>query len=367
MPQSLRRALVALLFTALWSCAGPADESLSPSDTAEQVSELRADNAGVSATVALARSTFGAKDPVTVTLTLRNAGPGALQLLRWMAPSGELEESLFSITRDGAPVPYVGAHFKRAAPTSDDLLTIAPGQSVSAEINLSAAYDFSASGSYQIRYDVARLEVTTGSARKIGALRSNELTFWADGREVFKPAPLAGGITLNSVTYNRCTATQQSQLVQAVTQATTYANGAVSYLGGSPSGTPRFTTWFGSYSSTRWNTVKSHYTAIQSAYATRPLSFDCGCKQKNVYAYVYPTQPYTIYLCGVFWQVPVSGTDSKGGTLIHEMSHFNAVASTDDWAYGQTACRSLATSNPTNAVDNADSHEYFAENNPVLQ
>ncbi|MEO8196116.1 MAG: M35 family metallo-endopeptidase [Thermoanaerobaculia bacterium] len=29
-----------------------------------------------------------------------------------------------------------------------------------------------------------------------------------------------------------------------------------------------------------------------------------------------------------------TGTDSKAGTLVHEMSHFNVVASTDDHAYG---------------------------------
>jgi peptidyl-Lys metalloendopeptidase len=48
------------------------------------------------------------------------------------------------------------------------------------------------------------------------------------------------------------------------------------------------------------------------------------------------------------------------------MSHFNVVASTNDWAYGQSAAASLAISNPTKAIDNADSHEYFSENNPAL-
>ena len=62
---------------------------------------------------------------------------------------------------------------------------------------------------------------------------------------------------------------------------------------------------------------------------------------------------------------PTTGTDSKAGTLVHEMSHFNVVASTDDWAYGQSAAKSLAISNPTKALDNADTHEYFAENNPA--
>ena len=32
--------------------------------------------------------------------------------------------------------------------------------------------------------------------------------------------------------------------------------------------------------------------------------------------------------------------------------------------YGQAGAKSLAISNPANAVDNADSHEYFAENTP---
>jgi peptidyl-Lys metalloendopeptidase len=48
------------------------------------------------------------------------------------------------------------------------------------------------------------------------------------------------------------------------------------------------------------------------------------------------------------------------------MSHFNVVAATDDHAYGQTAAKSLASSSPTRALDNADNHEYFAENTPSL-
>jgi len=56
----------------------------------------------------------------------------------------------------------------------------------------------------------------------------------------------------------------------------------------------------------------------------------------------------------------------QGGTLVHESSHFTKNGATDDHVYGQSACKSLAQSNPAMAVDNADSHEYFAENNPAL-
>jgi len=45
-------------------------------------------------------------------------------------------------------------------------------------------------------------------------------------------------------------------------------------------------------------------------------------------------------------------------------SHFIANGATKDWAYGQYACKKLAISNPDQAIDNADSHEYFAENTP---
>ena len=74
---------------------------------------------------------------------------------------------------------------------------------------------------------------------------------------------------------------------------------------------------------------------------------------------------YKIYLCGAFWSAPMKGTDSKAGTLIHEMSHFTVVAGTQDHVYGQTAAKALALSDPAKAIANADSHEYFAENTPA--
>jgi hypothetical protein len=48
------------------------------------------------------------------------------------------------------------------------------------------------------------------------------------------------------------------------------------------------------------------------------------------------------------------------------MSHFYVTANTGDEVYGQRACRDLARNNPGAAVNTADNHEYFAENNPGL-
>jgi peptidyl-Lys metalloendopeptidase len=60
-----------------------------------------------------------------------------------------------------------------------------------------------------------------------------------------------------------------------------------------------------------------------------------------------------------------TGTDSKAGTIVHEQSHFTVNGGTQDIVYGQSGAKSLAISNPAQAIMNADSHEYFAENTPA--
>lgn len=304
---------------------------------------------------------------VFVTVTVVNTSRQPVNLLKWQLPSEEVEGALFRITRDGLPVRYTGPLFKRTPPQAADHLRIDAGATLSYQVELTSAYDLAQNGRYAIEY------LSRGAhGPNAAALQSEPLYLWLEGRSAkpLEPVAAKGGLPAGStgkiVAYSSCTATQQTQLVAATTQAQSYADAAVVYLNGTPSATQRYTKWFGAYSSTGWNTAASHFLAVKDAFANRDISYDCKCKKTNTYAYVYPTQPYKIYLCGAFWSAPVLGTDSRGGTLIHEMTHFNVVASTDDWAYGQTSAASLALTNPTKALDNADSHEYFAENNPAL-
>ena len=94
-------------------------------------------------------------------------------------------------------------------------------------------------------------------------------------------------------------------------QAQNYASGAENYLLGINSGTARYLEWFGIFTTSRYDTVMSHFTKISDAWDTASVNFDCSCKQ-NAYAYVYPSRPYNIYLCKVFWTAPLAGTDFKG-------------------------------------------------------
>ena len=343
---------------------------------------------GVIASITPERDSLGASDDVVVNVTITNTSSTPQHVLSWYTPFGETQESLFDVTRDGVKVNYRGAHYKRHVPRPGNYITLEPGESRSAKVELSVLYDMSVTGDYQVRYHTASLNLFnsavghgqqalyTASAdavsteKEIGEIESDPARIWIDGvlQRGAAPAPrlldtLRADATAGLSTAN-CSSSQASQVTSAFNAAKTMLANSNSYLGAGTSGT-RYTKWFGSYTSSRYSTIKTHYTALKDAFANKPVLVDCGCKGSE-YAHVYPDQPYHIYVCKAFWPAPITGTDSKGGTLIHEMSHFYAVASTDDWAYGQSAAASLAISNPTKAIDNADSHEYFGENTPAL-
>lgn len=301
---------------------------------------------------------------VVVTVTVTNTARQPAHVLRWQLPAEELEGALFRITRDGQRVAYAGPLVKRTAPQAADLVRIDAGATLSYDVELTAAYDLARDGRYTVEY-----ASRGGHGANAAELRSAPLYLWLEGRSGKAAlAPAAPPTTAAaSIAYNRCSATQQTTLQQAVTQATNYSSAATTYLGGTASATPRYVQWFGEYSTAGWNTASAHFTSTRNAFQTQNLVFDCKCKKRNVYAYVYPNRPYEIFLCGAFWAAPLAGTDSQGGTLIHEMTHFTVVAGTDDWAYGQIAAANLAATDPARALDNADSHEYFAENEPFLQ
>jgi peptidyl-Lys metalloendopeptidase len=313
---------------------------------------------------------------VVVNVTVTNTARHPVQVLRWQLPSDDIEAALFRITRDGQRVPYTGPLVKRAAPQASDHVKLDAGETLSFDVELTAAYDLSQNGRYAIEYVGLRGHApAAAAANAMGAAamraQAQPLYLWLEARsgkstaataQAAKPVQPAAA----SISYASCSASQQTALQQAVAAATTYANESTSYLSRNPSATQRYVKWFGALSTAGWNTAGGHFSNVAGALSTQALAFDCKCKKRTTYAYVFPNQPYTIYLCGAFWSAPMTGTDSKAGTLIHEMTHFTVVAGTDDYAYGQTAAANLALTSPEQALDNADNHEYFAENTPAL-
>ena len=311
------------------------------------------------------KTAFLYEESVPVNVSITNEGKSSVKILRWLTPFDGVKDDLFLVTVDGKPVEYIGAHYKRPAPTAKDYITIKSGETFDAAVDLAGYYDLSETGFYQVNYRAEAANIfspNTSLLDQSDSLKSGIAQTYIEGREtapMMEPADAVSG----STSFTSCSTSRQSSLVTARNNASTYSNNSYSYLNAGTAGA-RYTTWFGTYSSTRYSTVRSHFLNIRNAVDTASVRFNCSCTD-SAYAYVYPTQPYTIYLCNAFWSAPSTGTDSKAGTIVHEMSHFNVVAATDDWAYGQTAAKNLARTNTTRAVDNADSHEYFAENTPA--
>jgi peptidyl-Lys metalloendopeptidase len=341
---------------------------------------------GVLVSVVPEKNSLKQDDDVVLRVTITNTSSKPQYVLKWHTPFGGIEDHIFEVKRDGVDVPYLGAHYKRPAPTAKDYYLLKPGASHTTKVEISSLYDMSVTGDYSIKYHAASVNLflpsfdsrpmAAGAAiaggKDIDAIESAPATMYIDGRlprgtVVGQPFELSkvGGSNPSpmGLSFSNCTSSQQSTVTSAISAAKTMANSSVNYLNAGTVGT-RYKKWFGTYTSTRYSTARSHFSAIKTALDSKPVVVDCGCRQ-SYYAYVYPSQPYKIYVCNAFWSAPMSGTDSKGGTLIHELSHFNVVAATDDHAYGQSAAASLAISNPTRALDNADNHEYFAENTPA--
>ncbi len=309
---------------------------------------------------------------------LSNSADRAVKVLSWQLPNGALEADLFDVFRNGERVEYIGPQIKRAAPTEADYITLRAGDTKLLSANIAAAYDLSRPGQYTIQYKAYLQGAKTDDGRliatrdgRMASLASAPMSLWVDGvgaldtlNRATKP-PAGGGTVINGISYVGCSTTQTSQLGTAIASARSYTENSKGYLNAGTVGT-RYTKWFGAYTSTRYGTAKSHYVSIDSAMdqSGGQVKINCGCNQ-SYFAYVYPNKPYEIFVCRAFWSAPNTGTDSRAGTLVHEMSHFDIVANTDDVVYGQSGAASLAISNPTDALRNADSHEYFAENTPA--
>lgn len=93
-----------------------------------------------------------------VTVTVRNTGAGKVYIPKSLSPfytpGNHLMTNLFKVNNaSGKEVPFTG-RMVRVAPRDPDtfFFVIAPGQSMSQDIDLSADYDLTATGTFQVSY-----------------------------------------------------------------------------------------------------------------------------------------------------------------------------------------------------------------------
>ncbi|CEL61159.1 Peptidyl-Lys metalloendopeptidase OS=Grifola frondosa GN=MEP PE=1 SV=2 [Rhizoctonia solani AG-1 IB] len=358
----------------------------------------------VSAAPGLTLSTFGPASvsdvsALKITTSIKNTGTETLRLLNdpnsvlstWETDSFNIARAESNLVASPA-LNFTGLRVKyspeaAAKLNKPELFTIIPaGATVNITHNLASTYDFSGKGGGAGKYKLkssqrARTFLSVGADGKITSLEATEdkvAEVSVSGRlSGPKLQPGAKGAAHASGSFQQasgvskralvrgCNNDQINQILTAADRANNMAHGAHGFLRDGPWATRRWQEWFGGWDQNRYNLVWGHYDKIR--FNPPNFLYDCTCTDDGIYAYVLiPGHFQEVYLCGAFWRAPMEGTDSKAGTIVHEASHFPEYAGTADHAYGQGACRDLARNDPNRAAMNADSHEYFAENQPWL-
>ena len=151
---------------------------------------------------------------------------------------------------------------------------------------MSAAYNFTRSGAggYFIKPSNLFTYVDAG-----GTLKNLHATV-GDVAEI----KLSGNLAVSRVhhmkraaKFSGCSDAQQSQLNTAATNAQKYASNAFSYLAATTRGTARYTTWFGVYTTSRRDTVRSNFGSINSnQFSGFTYNCDCALSFEGYYGYV---------------------------------------------------------------------------------
>lgn len=323
-----------------------------------------------------------------VEVTLTNVTDGSLSILSWGTPfESVISHDIFDIHAADdltqTQLGYKGRSVKRGDPLPEDFIALAAGESIQQYLSLSVYYAIPVHGAYTLEYDGSIIFRTPekpmthqsgveidGQVKKQVAENHIQSALLSSDSITVELTPPPETRAARVPAYFSCSVNQQSELVlalQATEEITNVArNDLASLVGDARLNSPRYRNWFGEYSSERFQTVLNTFNSASNVLANERIEFDCRCDEAGLYAYVFPSDPYRIYPCPNFWAATLTGTDSRAGTVLHELTHFPSINGTDDFEYGKTSVALLASTNPDQAVNNADSYEYFAENTPGL-
>jgi hypothetical protein len=137
-------AVLATLLLLVACAPTPTENQVDPPETDPPRTEL-------SATLEMP-SRLPSGETVVLKFTLTNNLEVDLIVLQWFTPLEGLGGEIFRVKRDGQLIPYEGPLAARGDPTPDAYVFLDAGASVSAKVDLEAAYDFSEPGEYTIAF-----------------------------------------------------------------------------------------------------------------------------------------------------------------------------------------------------------------------
>jgi len=232
----------------------------------------------------------------------------------------------------------------------EDFKCLMPGETLGGVLRLDEGYQLSA-GVYRVQYIGGFIySVDEESMIDTFEVESNEIVYVA--KEI--------NFSLERFHGLGCNANQRTTVNNALNEFIRLRQTAANNVNNR--NTAAYRGFFGATNDGQHNFVRRIITNINGVprNSINPICGGPSCSP-NTFAYVMTAFHYDIYLCQMFWRSPVRGYDTIGGTLIHEMSHFDVIGRTDDIVYGVNPARDLARRNPAQAVRNADNYQFYTE------
>ena len=338
------------------------------------------------------KQTYSPNEPIDIEFTLQNLSGSPQRILKWYTPLDGFTGNFLTVCHNGQPVKYDGAFFKRGNPLPEDFLTLEPDKSCFAALDLSEAYNTRNAGVYTVELKENLIEVW-GPADSLN--NGSDVMPTCDFIECVQAQFTVGGGKPAKNSEERLTKGEQQRLKEklnnkdnaepnatapyiapviknATVDEENYTREAhaamMAYLSGCiidisrGSQNEHYKMIFGAPDRTRYTKVNGIIKTIKDGLVINTNSigyeFNNDPALSKVYAYTFKGAS-TVFLCAKFKTAPLTGENSKIGTLFHEWSH--AFGYTDDHRYGRSKCRNLAQNDPDKAVENADNYEYYLE------
>lgn len=297
-------------------------------------------------------------------VTMTNTSDSPISLLRYQTPLDSLENSLFLVEKpgDGEEIQYIGRLALRVGPFEENWLTLKGHQSLMTEVDLTKNYAMYEGGKYSVKFSFPlTIRNENGTSYNLETfdkeITSEPIIFNLTDGVKAQPRLASAGDRHNIVS---CNSSQSNNLNIALKFGQELSKKSFDSLTGGQSDT-RYPIWFGAYSSSNYERVKSNYKKIDQSFNsswTLTCTQDSNCS-KGVLAYVYPGQTFSVFICDYFHTGGWS-QNYLGSLLLHESSHWNTVAGTKDHGYGAAFCKNLAKSDPARAISNADTYRFYA-------
>ena len=110
---------------------------------------------------------------------IKNRSADSYQVLKWGTPfEKEFNDNMFTVTKDGKDVAYLGRQFKRGTPQAGDFIALSPHGEIAVRFFLQKGYDLTQPGMYRVVYRKPYLNLKKANGEiMMMPVQSNQVDF----------------------------------------------------------------------------------------------------------------------------------------------------------------------------------------------